>query len=258
MILPELFDTHVHLDDSRFQVDRKEVIQKLPEQGITRVINVGADRKSSQASIRLAEEHDFIYASVGIHPHDSKDMTEDDLRQFAEDSEKYNKVIAIGEIGLDYHYDNSPREIQQLWFERQLQLAKELNLPAILHIREAFGDAETIMRKVGKVKNGVVHCFGGSVDFADFCIKYGYHIGVGGVLTFSNAKKLVEVVKHVPLEKILLETDCPYMAPTPHRGERNEPAYVRFVAQKLAELLEKNVENIAKTTYQNALEVFGL
>ncbi len=255
----ELFDTHVHLDDERFDEDREELIAALPSLGVTRCVNIGANLESTKNSVALAEKYDFIYAAVGTHPHDSREMTENDIEFYSQLAQNHKKVVAIGEIGLDYHYDNSPHNVQQYWFKRQMELAKELSLPVVLHIRDAYEDSLEILKFFGKMpKNGVVHCFSGSPEFAKEVLKLGYKIGIGGVITFSNAKKLVNVCREISLDDILIETDCPYMAPTPHRGERNNPAYTEFVAHKIAEIKSVSAEKIARSTYENAMHFFAI
>ncbi len=254
-----IFDTHAHLDDERYDQDREELIAALPVLGVTKVVNIGADMLSSKNSVDLCEKYDYIYASVGVHPHVAKDMTDGDFDILSAYCKNHRKVVAIGEIGLDYHYDNSPRDVQKDIFSRQMAFARDLDFPVILHIREAYEDALEIMKFYGKMpKNGVVHCFGGSVEFAKEVLKLGYMIGIGGVLTFSNAKKLVEVAKNTDIADILLETDCPYMAPTPFRGQRNDPAKISFVAEKLSEIKGIPVDDIIDITHQNACKFYGI
>lgn len=254
-----IFDTHVHLDDEKFDADREELIKVLPELGVIKMTNIGANMESSLNSVNLSQKYGHIYASVGVHPHVCNDMTENDLILLNSYVTDYNKTVAIGEIGLDYHYDNSPRDVQKKWFIKQMELAKNLNMPVVLHIREAYEDALEILKYFGKMPaNGVVHCFSGSAEFANEVIKLGYMIGVGGVVTFSNAKKLVNVVKEVELDNILLETDCPYMAPTPHRGERNNPAYIQLVADKIAEIKDISRDFVVSRTYENANRFFRI
>ncbi len=254
-----LFDTHVHLDDEKFDNDREELIKALPSLGIAKVTNVGADIATSVNSVELSEKYNYIYASVGVHPSETADLAEKDIMFLESLAKEHKKVVAIGEIGLDYHWDDVPRDIQKKWFSRQMELARELSLPVILHLRDAYEDALEIMNYFGKMpENGVVHCFSGSPEFAECTRKLGYKIGVGGVLTFSNAKKLVNVVKNADISEILLETDCPYMAPVPHRGERNNPSLTKFVAEKISELKGIPVDNVIKATYLNAMEFYGI
>ena len=254
-----IFDTHVHLDDEQFDNDREELIKALPLSGISKVTNVGSSMATSLKSIQLAEKYDFIYAAVGVHPYDIVDMTNNDVEVLYNYTQQHKKVVAIGEIGLDYHYDNISRENQKKWFIKQMKLAKNINLPVILHLRDAFEDSFDIIKYFGQMpKGGVVHCFSGSTEFAKEVIKLGYKIGVGGVVTFNNAKKLVNVVSDISLDDILIETDCPYMAPVPNRGKRNNPTYTKFVAEKIADIKKIPLKTIVKTTCYNSNLFFGI
>ena len=231
-----LIDSHAHLDDERFDKDRDDIIKSLYESYVELVINPGADLNSSIKAVALAEKYDNIYAAVGVHPHSASEMdqsTMDILRSFA----AREKVVAIGEIGLDYYYDNSPRDVQRRWFREQLRLAKEVDLPVIIHSRDAAGDTMEILKEEqdGRL-TGVLHCYSGSVEMAEEYIKLGFYISLAGPVTFKNAKVPKEVAKAVPLDKLLIETDSPYMTPEPYRGKRNEPKYVRYVAETIAEL----------------------
>ncbi len=248
------FESHAHYDDKRFGKDREELLGLLPACGIDHVVNIGCDIKSSKDSIRLAEKYDYISAAVGIHPHELYDMsskTIEQLRQLA----KHPKVVAIGEIGLDYYYDTHPREFQQFWFRQQLRLAQEVDLPVIIHSREASQDTFDIIQS-SPVRRGVIHCYSGAWQMAEDYIEMGYYIGIGGVLTFSNAKKLVEVAEHIPLERILIETDCPYLAPNPNRGKRNDSRNLQYVVEKLAEIKQISISDVAKITSDNAKSLF--
>lgn len=250
------FDSHAHYDDERFDEDRDELIEGLKMQGVSYVVNVAADMKSCHTSLELAHKYDFIYSSVGVHPHDVKDMTNqdmDEMRQLAKDE----KVVAIGEIGLDYYYDNSPREEQRIWFRKQLEMAKELDLPVIIHSREASEETFNIIMESG-VKEGVIHCFSGSLELAREYVKNGFYIGVGGSLTFKNAKKTVRVVEGIDLSHIVIETDCPYLTPVPHRGERNDSSYLKFVVEKIAEIKGISAEEVAKVTFENAKKLYRI
>ncbi len=254
-----IFDTHVHLDDEQFDNDREELIKALPLSGISKVTNVGSSMATSLKSIQLAEKYDFIYAAVGVHPYDIVDMTNNDVEVLYNYTQQHKKVVAIGEIGLDYHYDNISRENQKKWFIKQMELAKNINLPVILHLRDAFEDSFDIIKYFGQMpKGGVVHCFSGSTEFAKEVIKLGYKIGVGGVVTFNNAKKLVNVVSDISLDDILIETDCPYMTPVPNRGKRNNPTYTKFVAEKIADIKKIPLKTIVKTTCYNSNLFFGI
>lgn len=253
-----LIDSHVHLDDERFDGDRDILIKSLKSNGIELVINIGADMKSSIDSIELAKRYDNIYAAIGVHPHSASEMTEktlDELRDMA----KEDKVIAIGEIGLDYYYDNSPRDIQRKWFREQLELAKELDLPVIIHSRDATKETYDIIKeaKDGTLR-GVIHCFSGSVEVAMEYIKLGFYISIGGTVTFKNSRVVREVAEAVPLDKFLVETDCPYLTPEPYRGKRNEPMFVKYAAEKIAEIRGISFEELSKATNKNTKELFRI
>ncbi|HHV61300.1 MAG TPA: TatD family hydrolase [Firmicutes bacterium] len=253
-----LVDTHAHLDDERFGADRDEVVERAARSGVKMIVNVGCDIPSSEAAIAFSRCYKGVYAVTGIHPHDAANAPHDAmdrLRDLAEDE----AVVAIGEIGLDYHYELSPRDVQRELFIRQLDLARELGLPVVIHDREAHGDVMDILRAHAsgpRGAGGVLHCFSGSLEMARECIKMGFYISFGGPLTFSNARRLRELATALPPDKILVETDCPYLAPVPHRGERNEPAFVRFTAEKLAEIRGVPLEEIAELTTTNARLVF--
>ena len=252
-----LFDSHAHLDDEAFDADRDEVIARALSNGLAGMVNPGACMKSSAAALALAEQHAAIYAAVGIHPHDADSADEAAYEQLLQLS-RHPKVVAIGEIGLDYHYDFSPRSVQQEVFVKQLALAKECDLPVILHDREAHGDILRLVKEAGRGVRGVFHCFSGSLEMAREVLKLGFYLSVGGTLTFKNAAKLPEVVKEVPFERLLLETDSPYLTPAPYRGRRNEPLHVRLVAEKVAELRGLSVEEVARQTTANTYRCFGI
>lgn len=252
------FDSHAHLDDKRFDPDREQLIIKLPECGVSRVINVGASMKSSRISVELAKEYDFIWASVGVHPHDAQNMKDEDLNKLREMSH-HPKVAAIGEIGLDYYYDFSPRDIQKKRFCDQIELAHELKLPIILHDRDAHGDMLDILKQYrNKIHGAVLHCFSGSWEMAKVCLDMGFYIALGGVVTFKNARKTVEVAQKIKMEHLLIETDCPYLAPVPHRGKRNNPCYVREVAERIARIRGIDPEEVAEVTAKNAAALFKI
>ena len=248
------FESHAHYDDGRFKNDREEILNLLPSCGIDYVINVGCDMKSSRESIKMAEKYDYIYAAVGVHPHDAENMKESDLDEIRQMS-NHKKVVAIGEIGLDFYYDNSPRDIQRYWFKRQLEIVKELNKPVIIHSRDASQETFDIIKESG-VKKGVIHCYSGSAQMARHYVKMGFYIGVGGVVTFSNAKKLVEVVETIQLEQILIETDSPYLSPIPNRGKRNDSRNLQFVVEKIAKIKDISPEKVANITKLNAKQLF--
>ena len=251
-----IFDSHAHYDDEAFEEDRHQVIQSLQQKGVCNVINVGANLERSKDSIALAAQYPFIYAAVGIHPGDVKDAPADYQEQL-EQLIKQPKVVAVGEIGLDYHYeDNAPRDVQIAFFETQLQLANQYQLPVIIHDREAHADTMDLLKKY-KPK-GVVHCFSGSVEMAKEVIKLGMYIGLGGAVTFKNAKKLVETAKEIPLERILVETDSPYLCPEPNRGKRNDSSQIRYVIDKIAAIRGILPEEVEKQTEINARNMYGL
>ena len=248
------FESHAHYDDGRFKNDREEILNLLPSCGIDYVINVGCDMKSSRESIKMAEKYDYIYAAVGVHPHDAENMKESDLDEIRQMS-NHKKVVAIGEIGLDFYYDNSPRDVQRYWFKRQLEIVKELNKPVIIHSRDASQETFDIIKESG-VKKGVIHCYSGSAQMAMDYVKMGFYIGVGGVVTFSNAKKLVEVVETIQLEQILIETDSHYLSPIPNRGKRNDSRNLQFVVEKIAKIKDISPEKVANITKLNAKQLF--
>ena len=254
-----LIDSHAHLDDERFEEDRDDLIKSFKENNIDYVVNVAADYKSSIESINLSKEYENIYATVGVHPHDVKDLSEEMLLEIEQMAVNNDKVVAIGEIGLDFHYDNSPRDVQRKWFKKQLQLAKEVNLPVIIHSRDAAGDTFDILKDAqdGSLE-GVLHCYSGSVEMAREYIKLGFYISLAGPVTFKNSRVLKEVAKDVPLDKLLIETDSPYLTPEPYRGKRNEPIYVRYVAGTIAEVRGLAFEEVAKATSENAKRLFRI
>lgn len=253
-----LIDSHAHLDDRRFDRDRDRLIKSLKEFGVELVINPGADLSSSIKAVSLAEEYDNIYAAVGVHPHSAKEMDESTIGLLKSFTNR-EKVIAIGEIGLDYYYDNSPRDVQRKRFIEQLNLAKEVNLPVIIHSREANKDTFDILKEAqdGSLR-GVMHCFSGSVEMAMEYIKLGFYISLAGPVTFKNARVPKEVAKAVPLDKLMIETDAPYLTPEPYRGKRNEPIYVRYVAGTIAELKGLTFEEVAKQTAENTKRLFNI
>lgn len=249
------FESHAHYDDKRFREDREELLgELLPASGVNHVINIGCDVKSSEMSIRLADRYDYIYAAVGVHPHELYDMSSQTIAKLKKLSE-HPKVVAIGEIGLDYYYDTHPRELQRFWFRQQLRLVEEVNKPVIIHSREASQETFDIIQSTN-VRRGSIHCYSGSAQMAQDYVKMGFHIGVGGVVTFSNAKKLVETVEAIPIESILIETDCPYLAPNPNRGKRNDSTNLKYIVEKIAEIKNMTPEDVAKITESNAKSLF--
>lgn len=252
-----LFDTHAHFDDPQFDSDRDEVIKSLADDGVTRVMNIGANMETSKKAIEIANKYDFIYATVGVHPCDTYDMTDEDIERLRIMAKNNPKVRAIGEIGLDYHFDDTKPDIQKEWFIKQLHLAKELNMPVVIHDRDSKGDAIEILKREG-ISNGVMHCFSGSAETARELVKMGFMISFTGVLTFKNARRAVEVCRSIPIERLMIETDCPYMAPEPHRGERNYSGYVKYVARKMAEIKGLSYEETARITMENGLRFYGI
>lgn len=252
-----LFDTHAHMDDHAFDEDREALLEALPGQGVGLVMNPGCSLTSSRNACRLAREYDYIYAAVGSHPDVADEINEEVLEQYRKLCRENPKVKAIGEIGLDYHYEDIPRDIQQQAFRLQMELAKELDLPVIVHEREAHEDGLRIVDEFPTVK-GVFHCYSGSLEMAKELIRRGWYIGFTGVLTFKNARKAIEVAANIPLERIVLETDCPYMAPVPYRGKRNDPGKLCHMAEKLAELRGITVEEAARITLENGKRLYRI
>lgn len=253
-----LIDTHAHLDDTRFDGDRDAMIARAREAGVGTFVTIGCDLATSRAAIELAERYPFVYATVGVHPHEAKQIGDswyDDLRRLAQ----HKKVVAYGEIGLDYHYNHSPPRLQRERFREQIVLAKDLRLPIVVHTREAQGDTIAILKEenAGDV-GGVFHCFSGDSWLAKDALDLGFLLSFSGVITFQNATMLRDIVKTVPKDRILVETDSPYLTPAPHRGKRNEPAYVRLVAEKIAALQGMTTDEVAELTTKNAHRVFKI
>ncbi|WP_125154579.1 TatD family hydrolase [Clostridium rectalis] len=253
----KIFDSHAHYDDSSFDEDRNKVIKELKHNDILGVLNCGASLQGAIESVKLAEKNDFFYAAVGIHPEYAYTVNNENIlkiRQLA----KSEKVRAIGEIGLDYYYEeNPPKEVQRSAFINQMELARDLNLPVIIHDRDAHKDTLDILKMFPQVI-GVVHCFSGSIEFARQCLNLGYYIGFTGVVTFKNAKKIVDVAKEVPLDRMLVETDCPYMAPVPYRGKRNRSEYIEYIIEKIAEIKEINPEEVSYQTISNIKKLINI
>ncbi|MFE0345614.1 TatD family hydrolase [Priestia megaterium] len=253
-----LFDTHVHLNAEQYEDDLQEVINRALEKGVQNMVVVGFDEPTIKKAIQIAETYDFIYASVGWHPVDAVDMTDEHLA-WIEELAQHPKVVALGEMGLDYHWDKSPKEVQKDVFRRQIRLARKVNLPIIIHNRDATEDVVTILKEehVEEV-GGIMHCFTGSIEVAKQCMDMNMYISFGGPVTFKNAKKPKEVATELPLDKLLIETDCPYLTPHPFRGKRNEPGYVSYVAEQIAELKGITYEELAAITTVNAKKLFGI
>lgn len=250
-----IFDTHAHYDDKSFDEDRAEVLKMLPQNNVFAVVNAGADIESSVKSIEISKEYDYVYASVGIHPENIPD-NKSDYMKILEDLLKNEKVVAIGEIGLDYHYTKDNKADQIELFENQINLAVNHDLPIMVHDREAHGDTMDLLKKHNP--KGIVHCFSGSVEMAKEVIKLGMYIGIGGLITFKNAKTAVNVVENIPLSSIVLETDAPYMTPVPFRGTRCNSSHIKYTAEKIAEIKKIDVNEVLKITKENALKLFNL
>lgn len=250
-----VFDTHCHLDDERFNEDREEAYRRMQENDVKFCVCVGSDMSSSRRCLELADTHEGVFAACGVHPHEAKDAPEgylDDLRQML----TQEKCVALGEIGLDYYYDLSPRDVQKKVMAEQMQLAIEMDMPVIFHIRDAHGDMVDFFRSREKLPRGIIHCFSGSAETAMEYVKMGFFISFAGPVTFKNAQNLQRAAEHVPLDRLLCETDSPYLSPVPMRGKRNEPAHVRFVNQKLAELKGISEAEMARITCQNAFRLY--
>ena len=252
-----LFDTHAHMDDRAFDEDRAELLASLPGAGLALVMNPGCSLASSYNAVKLANAYDYIYAAVGSHPDVADEVNEDVLEQYRTLVRENPKVKAIGEIGLDYHYEDIPREIQLKAFRMQMELARELGLPAIVHEREAHDDGMKVVHEFPEV-TGVFHCYSGSAEMARQLVELGWYIGFTGVLTFKNARKALEVAASIPLDRIVLETDCPYMSPEPFRGKRNDPGKLYRMAEKLAELRGLTVEEVHRITTENGKRLYRM
>jgi TatD DNase family protein len=253
-----LIDTHAHLNALQYNEDVEEVIERALSEGVSTIVVVGFDRETITRAMELVEQYDFIYAAIGWHPVDAIDMTDEDL-QWIESLSEHPKVVGIGEMGLDYYWDKSPKEIQKEVFRKQIALAKRVNLPIIIHNRDATADiVEILQEENAEQVGGIMHCFTGSYEVAKQCMDMNFYISFGGPVTFKNAKQPKEVAKQIPLDRLLIETDCPYLTPHPFRGKRNEPAYVKYIAEQIAVLKEVDFEEIAQKTSDNAKKIFGI
>ncbi len=250
-----IFDTHSHYDDEKFNPDREELLGSLQSQGVSHIVSCGCDIETTKFNFDLSKKYDFLYFASGFHPECLEGATLDDLK-IIEEYAKDKKCVAIGEIGLDYHWMSSTKEVQKEFFTAQIELAKKMDLPVIVHDREAHGDTLDILKET-KPK-GVVHCFSGSVEMAREIIKLDMYIGFNGVVTFNNARKSLEVAKEIPLDRLVLETDCPYLAPTPHRGKRNDSSLIPFVAERIGELLNIDAQELLDITSENAKRLYNL
>lgn len=253
-----IFETHAHYDDEAFDIDRDELLKSFPEQGIDYVVNVSAELQNVDRVLALADTYPFIYASVGIHPSNTADLNEESFAWLKEKA-KHPKNVAIGEIGLDYYWDTPDRLIQKVWFERQMELARELKLPMIIHSRDAANDTYQMMKaaKAGEI-GAIIHCFGYGVEQARQYLDMGFYLGIGGVLTFTNGRKLKEVVEYAPLDRLVLETDSPYLAPVPYRGKRNNSLYLTYVVKEIARLKNIDTETVLRETSENAKSFYRI
>ncbi len=253
-----IFDTHAHYDDEAFNEDREKLIDEISRSEIRKIVNVGANLVTSQNSVDLSEKYDFFYAAVGVHPDDAAEVTEEGIERLRELA-KGKKVVAVGEIGLDYYWNKDNSDLQKTAFKRQIELAKELSLPIIVHSRDAAADTMEILHETDAGNlGGVIHCFSYSPEMALESVKMGFYIGIGGVVTFKNAKKIKESVEAIPLEKIVLETDCPYLAPDPFRGKRNSSLYLEYVVKEIARLKGIDENTVMEQTFKNALNMYNI
>ena len=252
-----IFDTHAHYDDEQFDTDREELLKSMEAGGVGLIVNAGSTIRSWDAIVRLTEDYDFIYGSVGVHPDEAGILDEQNFARMRALLD-LEKIVAVGEIGLDYYWDKESHDLQKKWFVRQLELAREKDMPVMIHSREAAADTMEIMKEHAQGMNAVIHCYSYSVEMAREYVKMGYYIGVGGVVTFKNAKKLKQVVESIPLESIVLETDCPYLAPVPYRGKRNCSLYLPYVAEEIAEIKGVTAEEVVRQTEENARKLYRL
>ena len=267
----KIFDTHAHYDDDRFDEDRLELLDGAifnsqdtealsgKDYPVTNITNIGCDIETSRMSVMFAEKYDYIYAAVGVIPHHVGDMTENDIDTLRELAKSSKKVVAIGEIGLDYYYDEPAKDLQHKWFLRQMELAKELSLPVVIHSRDAAQDTVQLMKEAHAEEiGGVIHCYSYSEEMSREFLKMGFFFGIGGVVTFKNSKKLKRAVQSIPMENIVLETDCPYLTPSPFRGKRNDSRYLTYVIEEIARLKSLTPEEVADKAYHNALRLYRL
>lgn len=254
----ELFDSHCHLEDERFQGEVEDVLARMAKAGVTRCILASSDMPTGTKIVGLADQYPQVYGMVGFHPHEASQFREDDLEQMAQWL-KHEKIVGVGEIGLDYYYDHSPRDVQRQVLERQLDFALEQKVPVAFHIRDAHGDTlDMFSHRKGRLPEGVLHCFSGSLECARQYLDMGFYLSFAGPVTFKNAAKLQEVAKYCPIDRLLVETDSPYLAPVPLRGQRNEPANVRFVAQMVAELKGMDAEQLARHAFENTCRLYHI
>lgn len=255
------FETHAHYDHKRFNKDRHTLLTSLNKNSkVDYIVNIGINIETSYKSLSMANDYSFVYATTGFHPHEVKNMTKEDLDTM-ESISLEKKVVAIGEIGLDYYYDNSPREDQSYWFCQQLNLAKKLNMPVVIHCRDAHEPCFKNLKEINLSRKngaGVMHCYSGSWEMAIKYLNMGYYLGIGGVVTYKNAKKVAEVVKNAPLDRLLIETDAPYLPPDPHRGKRNDSSYLNLVVEEIAKIKRITPYEVSNATMENAKHFFGI
>ena len=258
--MTQIFDTHAHYDDEAFDADREELLARLPKGGIAKVVDVGASLNSCKKVVELMERYDYIYGAIGIHPSETAELEEDETRfQWVEETCKHAKCVAVGEIGLDYYWDEPDREIQKKWFLRQLDLAREIRLPVVIHSRDAAKDTVDLMTAAKAEEiGGVIHCYSYTKETAGIFLNMGFYFGIGGVLTFKNARKLKEAVEYIPMDRIVLETDCPYLAPVPFRGKRNCSLYIPYVVEELARIKGLTPEEVRKQAWTNAHNLYRM
>lgn len=250
-----IFDTHAHYDDEAFDSDRDEVLQRVHESGVGRILNCSSNIESCIKTLDLVKKYEFIYGAIGVHPEDADEVLSN-INKIG-DMLGMDKIMAVGEIGLDYHYDGYDRELQIRAFKEQMDIARQLKLPVVIHDRDAHEDTLKVIKEFKGV-SGVLHCYSGSLEFAREVLKYDYYLGFTGVVTFKNAKKAVEVAGEIPIDRMLVETDCPYMAPTPHRGERNDSAYLVHIIEKIAQIRGVDKDYITSITFENGSRLFGI
>lgn len=251
-----IFETHAHYDDEAFDSDRDTLLNTFLENGIEYVVNIGSSIKTSEDTLALTKAYPFIYGAIGVHPSDSGELNEENFGWLKE-AVKNPKVVAIGEIGLDYYWDTPEREIQRKWFERQMELAKELNLPSVIHSRDAAADTLDMIKSAGLYKSGgVIHCFSYEKEMARIYVDMGFYLGIGGVITFKNGRKLKEVVEYIPIEYLVLETDSPYLSPEPNRGKRNTSLNIPYIAQNIALIKGMDYEEVIRITNENARRLY--
>ncbi len=252
-----IFETHAHYDDEAFDMDREELLAALPGAGVGPVVNAGASLRTTRGGMVLAEKYEHMYFTVGVHPSETAELDETNFAWLKE-ALAHPKAVAVGEIGLDYYWPEPGRDLQKEWFVRQLHLARETGMPLVIHSRDAAQDTLDIMKAEARDMSGIIHCFSYGTELAREYLNMGYYLGIGGVLTFKNARKLKEVAEYAPLSRIVLETDCPYLAPVPYRGKRNSSLYLPHVVQALAEIKGVTPEEVERVTFQNAVEVYRL